>query len=109
MKHSNCDKAKNQFTVRQWVQSLTINENDRPRIIIKDEQDIISDMELKLQISGGRHILTASNDTGDVYTWGTLTPGYSRTYGVTAGILFRRKNKQASVIDNNEFMAGEGI
>ena len=111
MKHSSSDKAKNQFTVRQWIQFLTINDNDKPRIILRDEQNIISEIELKPEIKGGRHILTASNDTGDVYTWGTLTPGYGKTYGLTAGIMFRKRANFAPIIDTNvlEFQEGDGI
>lgn len=84
----------NTFAVRQWLPAFMISSGDKISVIINGDDGPLSELELKPGTLRGRQVLTAKKDTGEVYSWATLTDGYSGTKGLTSGIMFRRKKKQ---------------
>ena len=82
---------KNQFSCRMWLKSLLIPNDSTPEIMIKDEKNELIQLFLEQKKKNGKIIFTTNKDTGDYYSWATLTEGYGKTFGLTAGILFRKK------------------
>jgi hypothetical protein len=102
-------QVKNQFTARQWIPCLTINEGDNIIVNIEDDSGIVSSLELDRASSNGKTIYTARMDTGDKYSWANLVPGYGKTYGLTAAIMFRKRPRPVVDVSDMELSEGAGI
>lgn len=90
----NQGKQSNQFVGRLWTAPLKESPGDTFRVEIYDGARIITELTLHPGTNPkGFPVLTASEDTGDLYCWGTVTNGYNDTKGFTAGIMFRRRKK----------------
>lgn len=91
MRHDPRKGATNQFTAKEW-RSIKIYDGDKLTAKIFDDVRTLASLELKPKKSSKKNIFTASSDTGDVFIWANLTPGYGLTYGFTAGAMFRRSH-----------------
>jgi len=81
----------NTFGVRKWLPAFMISSGDKISIVITGDDGELSNLELKAGTDRGKQVLTAKKDTGEIYSWATLTDGYDNTKGLTSGIMFRRK------------------
>ncbi len=90
----NTNPAKNRYTIRQWLRGVKLQDTDHVKIIIQGEDDAeLSRLDLSPINQNGKTIFTRKNDTGKIYSWGTLTPGYSGTVGFTSGIMLRKSKR----------------
>jgi hypothetical protein len=99
MRHDARDKAKNQFTIRRWLQCLYVDLDDNVRVSFIDDGQVIAELNLLPDQLNDKVVFTTNLDRGDRYFWSTLTKGYSGTWAITAGILFRRKHPPAPIIE----------
>ena len=79
----------NRFVGRQWIVER-FGDIQKAEIVIYKDSEIIRQFLLKVEHRDNKDILTHSEDTSGVYTWGTLTPGYADTVGFTAGIMVNK-------------------
>lgn len=80
----------NKFVCRVWVKQLSIHEGDTVTLqIVGESKEILSTLTLYHK----DHIWTASVEVKEYHSWGTLTPGFSGTFGLTAGIMPRKKKQ----------------
>jgi len=104
--------TKNKFICRKWVNGLKLCDNEKVKLAIIDSTGKhLSDLSLKATRQHERLIYTLKEDDGIIYSWGTVTEGYGRSFAITAGILFRRKRQEVPSIDitAKDFLAGDGI
>ena len=83
----------NTFTVRRWIPSLEINPGDKLTVAIVGDQGEISVLDL-MPARGRGDVYTAKKDTGELYTWATITRGMGMSKGFTSGVMFRKKKKK---------------
>jgi hypothetical protein len=101
LRQDNKQNKNNTFAVRRWLPAFMVTSGDKISVIVTGDDGELSNLELKPVTERGKQVLTAKKDTGEIYSWATLTDGYSNTKGLTSGIMFRRK-KTINDLTNDE-------
>ncbi len=89
-------RVKNQFTAKRWIQSI-INDDDKITASIRDDVNVLVELELILKHDKAKKVYRAAIDTHNLFAWVNLTEGYGDTWGLTACIMLRRKASAAEL------------
>ena len=103
-------RVTNEFSARQWIQSLRITDSDNLAVIIADDRDTIAVMPFEKHSERGRVVYKGAIDTGHLYAWANLTAGYGETWGLTACLMIRRtQHREPENISTEAPIFGDGI
>jgi hypothetical protein len=84
-------RVKNQFTAKRWIQSMSIDDDDMITASIRDDANVLVELELILKHDKEKKVYHAAIDTHNLFAWANLTEGYGDTWGFTACVMLRRK------------------
>lgn len=90
---------KNRFIARQW---LPRQFSKQAKASVEFYKDNHLEKTLSLLPSPEKEVLTMNEDEKAAYFWGTLTRGYGKTVGFTAGIMARKVKKEFPPIEGKD-------